>query len=356
MFFTGHYSLRRRVTQRTHATNGTSRRTFLLVMASTTLAVPIFFTGVGPQMGAKAAVPSFEFGPRTVPASRSVPGIASKPLLFVSNGTDRVDIFLQAGKNKLVGHITGLSKPAGMTTDAAGNLYVTNYGAQGAQAVPVYAPPYNSGPYLTLSTPVGYLPYAVAVSRKGVVAVAIVCTDGSCSIESFVSFFAKGSTTPCATISLANPPVMPYSVAFDHTGNLFLVGQIGSGPYMSEISGGCSATTVKPLTAGNSDSLGGLFAVGVNQSNQVAVLDTDHGYLCTYNHPKHGSFGNPVYTTTGLDGAVDLAFTASGRDLFAIINSRSVSEIDYPSGVLDKTFNLPSGGGDDLAVTPALVP
>jgi hypothetical protein len=87
---------------------------------------------------------------------------------------------------------------------------------------------------------------------------------------------------------------MPYSVAFDHAGNLFLVGQIGSGPYMSEISGGCSATTVTPLTAGNSESLGGPFAVGVNQNNEVAVLDTDHGYLYTYNHPKHGSLGNPV--------------------------------------------------------------
>jgi hypothetical protein len=41
-----------------------------------------------------------------------------------------------------------------------------------------------------------------------------------------------------------------------------------------------------PLTAGNGDSLGDLFAVGVNQNGQVAVLDTDHDTSTRKNHPS----------------------------------------------------------------------
>jgi hypothetical protein len=341
MFFARPYFHRpRRATRRAYATNGT-------------LALLVFLGGVGSPSSAMATIPAFHAGRSSMP-SRSTPGNASKPLLFVSNGVDRVSILRQGGKNKQVGQITGLSSPAGVTTDAAEDLYVTDSTA--SPTVPVYAPPYNAGPFLTLSTLQGYLPYSVAVSRKGLVAVAITCIDGSCSPESFVQFFAQSATIACATISLVNSQYVPYYVAFDRAGNLFVVGQSGSGPYMAEISGGCGATAAMPLAAGNENSLGRLSAVEVNRNDQVAVLDGDHGYLYTYNHPKNGSFGNPVYTTAGLDGAVDFAFTASGRDLFAIINLASVSELDYPSGALDKAFNLPSGGGQRLAVAPALIP
>jgi len=354
MFFSAHSFHRRCAARRIHTMNGTSRCAFSVALIFTTLALLVFLDGLAQKSSAMAAVPLFHLGRNMMAPSRWMPRKASNPLLFVSNGTDRVYIFRQGGKNKLVGQITGLSSPAGMATDAAADLYVTNSTA--SPTVPVYAPPYTSGPYRTLSTLQSYLPYSVAVSRKGLVAVAITCIDGSCYPEAFVQFFARASTTACATVPLVNSQYAPYYVAFDHAGNLFAVGQFGSGPYMSEISGGCSATTAMPLTAGNGNTLGPLSAVEVNQNDQIAMLDSDHGYLYTYNHPRNGSLGNPVYTTGGLDGAVDFAFTASGRDLFAIINSASVSELDYPSGLLDKTFNLPSGGGHRLTVAPALVP
>jgi hypothetical protein len=325
-------------------------------LAARTLALPVLFAFFGSQSGALAAVPPFHAAQESMPASRSLQETTAKPLIFVSNGADRVHIFLQGGKNKLVGLITGLSAPAGLTNDAAGNLYVTNSVAQTALA---YAPPYDAAPYLTLSPLGDFLPVRIAVSRKGVVAVVIACLDGSCSPDIFVSLFAKGSTTACAMIPLIDiASLTPPSLAFDHAGNIFLTGQLGSNTYMSEISGGCNATTVTPLTAGNISTLGPLSAVHVNRNNQVAIL-TEHGSLYTYNQPKNGSLGNPVYTTGGLAGAVDFAFTASGRDMYAVMdpasNPSSVEEINYPSGTVVKTFTLPSKG-HNISVTPALIP
>lgn len=62
-----------------------------------------------------------------------------KPLIFVSDYKNMVlDIYAQARPNKLVGQITGFGSgyPAGLATDEARHLYVTNGGT-----VATYAPP-----------------------------------------------------------------------------------------------------------------------------------------------------------------------------------------------------------------------
>ena len=89
-------------------------------------------------------------------------------LIFASlPQSNTVDIFSQGRKHKMVGQITtGLNSPLGLATDAAGNLYVAN---QNVPTVPVYAPPYNGAPFLTLDA-AGNLPQGVAVSAHGVVA------------------------------------------------------------------------------------------------------------------------------------------------------------------------------------------
>ena len=67
------------------------------------------------------------------------PGAAGKPLIFVSDAADGViDIYPQSGKNqKMVGQITGLTQPQGITTDKKGDLYVANTNSSN---VLVYAP------------------------------------------------------------------------------------------------------------------------------------------------------------------------------------------------------------------------
>jgi len=100
------------------------------------------------------------------------PDAVGKPLIFIADAgldNEEVDIFLQSDR-KMVGQITGLS-PEGLATDAARNLYIANTGYMN---ILIYAPP-----YLTVTLTLGdgnNIPRAVAVSRKGLVAVANVCT------------------------------------------------------------------------------------------------------------------------------------------------------------------------------------
>jgi hypothetical protein len=274
----------------------------------------------------------------------------TKPLLFVAvPQNNAVDILSQAKKHKMVGQITGLNNPTGLASDSVGDLYVANYNTS---AVSVYAPPYTGAPTRSLSTP-DYNPYNVAVSRTGLVAVATSCA-GSCPSFYAVSFYAKGSSTPCVTLPSASSPNVPYAVAFDRGGDLFVVGQDGEGPYIGEITGGCAATTVTPLTAGNT--LHRLFDVHLNNDDQIAILDDDAGYIYTYNLPNNGSLGNPVYSLNlgAPEKGFNFAFLASGRDLYANLNLAGVTEFDYPSGPQGKTIDIDGAGY--AAVTPPLIP
>lgn len=275
----------------------------------------------------------------------------AKPRLFVGvPASNAVDIFLQASPNKLVGQITGLNNPAGLATDSAGDLFIADYNAP---IVPVFAPPYADGPKLTLLTP-GFVPYAVAVSPTGTVAVGVTCNTIRCPTEYAVNFYNKGSTRRCKTVSSGTFPDVPEGIAFDRAGDLFVVGQHGAGPYIGEIAGGCRASGVASLTAGNT--LHRLFDVHVNKDDQVAVLDTDAGYIYTYNLPKNGSLGNPIYSTNlgAPEDGFYFTFLASGSRFYSNLNLTGVTEFDYPSGVVVNTIDISNAG--DVAVTPPLVP
>lgn len=275
----------------------------------------------------------------------------AKPKLFVSiESSNVVDVFLQASPNKLVGQITGLNSPTGLATDAAGDVFVANYNAP---IVPAFAPPYTNGPKITLLTP-GYLPYAVAVSQSGMVAVLMSCNTISCPIGYALSFYNKGATRRCKTVSAGTFPNVPIGIAFDKAGAAFVAGQNKSGPYIGEITGGCHASGVTALTAGNT--LYRLFDVHVNKQNQLAFLDTDAGYIYTYNLPKNGSLGNPLYSTDlgNPEDGFNFTFLASGTRFYSNLNGTNITKFDYPSGSVVGTLNVPNAG--DVAVTPPLIP
>ncbi len=273
------------------------------------------------------------------------------PLIFVSfPQSNAVDIFLQARKNKMVGQITGLSQPVGLATDTSGNLYIAN---QSGTTVPVYAPPYKNPPKLILDD-TGYLPQGVTVSPSGVVALANFCNHSGCTTEYTISFYTPNSTTPCANVPVSRGVFG--SLAFDDAENVFIAGQYDSQALIGEIKGGCKAKTARFLTTKNSL---GPFASGVqiDKADRIAVLGLDTSIVYTYNHPKNGSLGNPVSTTTlgGSSGAFSFVFLASGRDLYANINLNSVSQYDYPTGgTAEHAIAASSAGG--IAVTPPLIP
>jgi hypothetical protein len=288
------------------------------------------------------------------------PDAVGKALIFASDSLGSahhsvVDIYLQKGKNKMVGQITGLYGPRGMATDKADNVYIES---EGDSEVFVYAPPYTGAPALTLDDS-GWFPYDVAVSSKGVVAVANICNAPSCGGNGSVTFYAKGATTPCATVGDPNFTSV-YDDGFDDKGNLYVDGSgpgPSYGPIAGEIKGGCHATTITLLTTANVIN----FPVGikVDKADRIAILDAGNFALYTYNPPTNGSFGSPVSTVPlpGFNLVYGFTFQASGRDVYVGASTSSgyrVAKFSYPAGVPKKAFN--AGGGDGVAVTPPLTP
>jgi hypothetical protein len=281
------------------------------------------------------------------------PGAAGKPLVFLSDvSTGNVSIFLQKGKHKMVGQITGLGAPLGIAIDVADNLYISNQDSFAVASL-VYAPPYTGAPILTLNGTGS--PQGVAVSAKGVVAVMNFCDSSGCEYD--VSFYAKNSTTPCVTVALPGSNISGNG-AFDRAGNLYLDGQDGPNDFIGEIKGGCKATKVELLKTNNT--LGQLQGIQVDKAGRIAILPLFSGIIYTYNPPKHGSLGNPVSTTTlgTAGGGFSFAFLASGRNLYAGIGDSSSSgayEYDYPAGGAAKNAILFPFNGN-VAVSPPLIP
>jgi DNA-binding beta-propeller fold protein YncE len=286
------------------------------------------------------------------------PSAVGKPLLFVAT-SDVVDIYLQRGKQKMVGQITGLG-PSGIATDAAGNLYVASVGSSGAGAIPVYAPPYMGTPTLTLDDS-GYLPQGVAVSSNGTVGVANIANASFGYNTGDVVIFAQHSAMPCATVT--NPAyAYGFYAAFDGKGNLFVTGENASGGIvLGEITGGCNAKKMRILTA--TPSTGLLFGIQVEKTGRIAILaegGSTYDDLDVFSAPKHDSLGSPVsiveLVTPG--DPMDFAFSASNHVVYTAEQGSGglANTFDFPAGgVFKKTITV-GGAPEGVAVTPPSIP
>jgi len=294
------------------------------------------------------------------------PHAKRKPLIFVSDYNGNVvNIYLQERKHKMVGQITGLNGPVTLASDAAKNLYVTNYNDS---TVTVYAPPYTGAPERTLDD-TGYYLYGVAVSPQGVVGVANNCKAPSCPVSSAtVTFYAKNSTTACATVAV--PAAFHYLTfdAFDDKGNLYIAGSYSpsSGQNVAqigEVKGGCNATKAVQLTTGNS--IHAAEGIQIDKADRIAFLGQSAAFedvMYTYNPPKRRSLGNPVSTTPITNNAYNLSdfkFTASGTAFYTVQSQYSGAdafEYAYPAGENPEVTIPVSGYPFGVAVTPPLVP
>lgn len=244
----------------------------------------------------------------------------------------------------------GLSEPQGLATDAAENLYVANTLKSN---IFVYSKPYTSSG-LTLNDANQY-PTGVAVSQTGTVGVTNnqSVSGGSGS----VSFFAKGSTIPCATVSDPNWSRV-YFGAFDASGTLFIDGQNASGnTLVGDVSGGCSATSITTLTVGNTI----LFPGGVQVLSGNILIDDQLGpAIYTYAPPSGGSLGSPTATTLLMSGTdpVTFAMKKSGLDLWAASNGGQAGgfKYTYPGGQFVKSITDGFLIAIGIAVNPAAKP
>src|SRR5580700_3137730 len=143
----------------------------------------------------------------------------------------------------MVGQITGLTQPQGITTDKNGDLYVANTNSSN---VLVYAPPYTGAPKMTINDPHEF-PADVAVSSGGIVAVTNLCNAPRCGLDTGnVKIYAKGSTKSCATVSDSTFNFTRVMFAeFDKNGALYIDGM--NGGYQSSfglVTGDCHATSI----------------------------------------------------------------------------------------------------------------
>ncbi|HXB83505.1 MAG TPA: hypothetical protein VNU22_09190 [Candidatus Acidoferrum sp.] len=248
----------------------------------------------------------------------------------------------------------GINGPMGLTTDSAGNLYVAN--AQDANVL-VYAQPYKSVS-LTLKEP-GLYPLDVAVSKAGLVGV---MTETSPSGPGNVTFYKKGSTSACTSVSDPSWNEV-FSGAFDASGNLFVDGIDRDGnPLVGEVSGGCAATSLTTLSVGNT--LSGAAGVQVVHGN-ILILNQNYGSfspeIYTYAPPSGGSLGSPI-ATTKLSGGIEMesfAMTRDDRHLWIAHSDVAFGRIEYtyPGGRFVKSFNEPRlVTAFGIAVNPAASP
>jgi hypothetical protein len=248
----------------------------------------------------------------------------------------------------------GINGPLGLTTDRAGNLYVAN---ASASDVLVYSQPYASVS-LTLSEP-GQYPSDVAVSKTGLVAVmnATLPNGGG-----NVSFYRKGSTSPCANVGDPNWN-QAYFGAFDAAGDLFVDGfDRNVNPIVGEITGGCAATSLTTLSVGNTISgIGGVAVV----NGDILILAQNYATfspeIFTYAPPSGGSLGSPIATTKLSSGIemVSFAMTRDDRHLWIVHSDVAYGRIEYtyPGGRFVTSFNEPGlVNAFGIAVNPAATP
>ncbi|MBV9333577.1 MAG: hypothetical protein JO146_06190, partial [Candidatus Eremiobacteraeota bacterium] len=120
---------------------------------------------------------------------------SAKALLYVGDPTGSpsysgvIDVFAMHGLSyKLVGQIPDDNSPQGMTTDAAGNLYVTDMGVatEGPAAGDIKIFPKGSTSYSRLIVPAKWVPFDIAVGRDGTLYVANIAP---------IAYFSPGSVS-----------------------------------------------------------------------------------------------------------------------------------------------------------------
>jgi len=290
-------------------------------------------------------------------ASFMDPTAAGKSLIFVSDAADGViDIYPQSGKNqKMVGQITGLTQPQGITTDKKGDLYVANTNSSN---VLVYAPPYTGAPKMTISDAHEF-PADVAVSSAGVVAITNVCNAPKCRLNTGnVVLYAKGSTKSCASVSDSAFNFTRVMFAeFDSKGVLYIDGL--NGGYQTSfglVTGGCDATGITNLDYVYTVSFPG--GIQIDKAGRIAFCDPIRLQVATFDPPVDGAFGEPVSTTplTGSISPLGIAILASGTNLYAADSGGSglAEEYEYTAGGTAENTIAVGGQPIGIAVTPPL--
>ena len=265
----------------------------------------------------------------------------AKELLYVADPTGSpsysgvIDVFQLRGlKYKLVGKIEDDNYPDGMTTDAAGNLYVTDMGVatEGPAPGDIKVYPKGGTQYVRLIVPAYWTPFDIAVGKDGTLYVSNIAPLASFSPGS-VSIYPPMASQPSRTLEFSNFQV--YGITLHHQTSTFYVSYAGAGSN-GEIDEFVHARG-KPKNLGVSfDSPWGLLEDG---SNNLLACSGD-GTINVYAEAT----GKLVQQISVSGGALWEAFNQSRTKLY-VTNFQEVDIFSYPAGKLLGTISQPGWGG-----------
>ena len=366
--------------------NGNAAPSSTISGASTGLAVPygiavdsggnIYVANDGSTIGVSDSVTVYAPGTSgNVAPGRTITGastgldspggiaVDSSGNLYVTNdgslygGADSITVYAPGSNGNAVPSATlfalGLDTPAGIAVDSGGNLYVSNGGSTDGDlgSVTVY-PPDNTLPSATIGSDTGLdEPSGITVDSSGNI---YVTNEGSITggMDS-VTVYPPGSyanvVPSAAIVGTGTGLVLPYGIATDSSGNLFVANSAGGPDGLGSVtvypagSNGNIAPSVTISGDSNSDNTGFNFPTGIalDSSGNLYVANVGGG---------PDSFGSITVYPAGSNGDVTPIATISDDPNCAPCDNTGLS---LPLGIaIDSIGNIyvanVAGGPDDL--------
>jgi hypothetical protein len=259
----------------------------------------------------------------------------AKALLYVADPTGSpsysgvIDVFSMHGvKSKLVGQLQDDDFPDGMTTDAAGNLYVTDMGvateAPAVGDIKIY--PKGSTSYSREIVSASWTPFDIAV-RKGSLYVANIAPFAYFSPGS-VSIYQPNKSEPVRVLQFPNFQV--YGITLHKQTSTIYVSYATDGSNAGEINEFLHARG-KPKN------------LGVSYASPWGLLEDgkDHLLACSGNGTINvyaEATGKLVQQISVPSGANWLAFNQSRSELF-VTDFQELEIYSYPAGKLIGSIN-----------------
>jgi hypothetical protein len=265
----------------------------------------------------------------------------AKELLYVGDPTGSpsysgvIDVFSLRGiKYKLVGQLQDDNFPEGMTTDAAGNLYVTDMGVatEGPAAGDIKVYPKGSTQYTREIVSASWIPFDIAV-HKGSLYVANIAPFASFSPGS-VTVYPPSASQPSRVLKFPNFQV--YGITMHAQTSTIYVSYGASGSGNGDLNEFVRARG-KPKNLGVS--YGDPWGLLEDGSNDLLACSGD-GTIEVYAE-KTGTLVKQISVT---NGALFLAFDQSYSKLF-VTNFQEVEIYSYPNGKLIGSINEAGWGG-----------
>jgi sugar lactone lactonase YvrE len=300
--------------------------------------------GCGGSDGTPGPLPAAQ----QIARSRTAPAIGSnaKELLFVADPfNSTIDIFSMNGlKYELLARIDDPDGPDGMTTDASGNLYVTDEGVatEGPAVGDIKVYPKGSTIYNRLIVPGQWVPFDIAVGDDGALYVANIAPIGYFSPGS-VSIYPPAASSPSRVLHLKNFQVLGITL-HGHSKTI----------YVSYAAAGSGSGRIAEFrhARGKSIDLGVSYpepwGILEDGSNNLLVCD-GAGIIDVYSE----SDGKLVKQISVPNGAAWMAFNKKRSHLY-VSNFQQVEILSYPAGkvigAIDNQgwgkYNYPTGLAD----------